>query len=198
LEAIVKKTKKVLIAAATTILLLAVLLSGCTSPQNTQGERGEQGVQGTQGLKGETGERGLQGLQGLKGDKGDKGNTGPVGPQGEQGLQGNPGLSWGSPVTTTRNIPGLPVNGGAGMPISVNPGDRVTFSYISSNYLLCEARDPYNNTLFQCIKTYADYGSLSGQGAFIAAVQGNYYIAFTNKYQDYPTGTLTYTIYPKQ
>lgn len=177
---------------------------GELGPQGIQGTQGKEGIQGPEGEVGDAGPTGLVGSQGNlgptgpEGEKGSQGDTGPTGRRGlpgDQGTQGPSGILWGAPITSTGNLPGIPIRGGCGMPISLHPGDRVTFSYTSSSLLICSIRDPYRNTLFECIRTYTDYGSLSGQGAFIAAVGGSYYIHFWNEYQDRPTGEVTWTIY---
>ena len=127
------------------------------------------------------------------------GPQGPQGPQGLQGIQGpkgDPGgLVWGAPIEYGPYNLDIGTAGDYFAIASVNPGDRVQFTFaVSGSDVHYWVEDPWYNHILT-----GRLGNAVGEGAgsFIAASSGPYLLHFTSTGLVTPSVlTINYTIYP--
>jgi len=127
------------------------------------------------------------------------GPQGPQGPQGLQGIQGpkgDPGgLVWGTPTEYRPYTFDIGTAGDYFSIASVNPGDRVEFSFtVSGSDVHYWVEDPwYNHILTGRLGNAVSEGA----GSFIAASSGPYLLHFASTGLVTPSVlTINYTIYP--
>ena len=125
--------------------------------------------------------------------------AGPQGPQGLQGIQGpkgDPGgLVWGTPTEYGPYNFDIGTAGDYFSIASVNPGDRVEFSFtVSGSDVQYWVEDPwYNHILTGRLGNAVSEGA----GSFIAASSGPYLLHFTSTGLVIPSVlAINYTIYP--
>jgi hypothetical protein len=123
----------------------------------------------------------------------------PQGPQGLQGIQGPKGapggLVWGTPIEYGPYDFDIGTAGDYFSIASVNPGDRVEFTFtVSGSDVHYWVEDPwYNHILTGRLGTAVSEGA----GSFIASSSGPYLLHFSSTGLVTPSVlTINYTVYP--
>ena len=125
------------------------------------------------------------------------GSKGEQGLKGDTGATGASGLVWGTPVLygpyskdigTTYGFQSIP---------SLNPGDRVDFSFtVAGSQVRYWVQDPNPNNNW-ILTGNAGNLVMSGGGSFIAASSGTYFLHFVSSGILTPSVlTIYYTVYP--